>query len=312
MPDWLSGQAAPLPSRSAGNVGRRSHLRERFLERTLHHAVSFVEDVVFNEVLSSRKGLLQAIEPRLKAVTIFAFIAALSFQKSVAGLVPFLLLCLVLVPASGIPVPFFVRKLVPVAAMTAIIALPAALNLFVDGNPILVLWGFGEEISLGPLALPRELTITEQGSLSAATLILRVVASVSYVFLLTMTTPPNGLMRGMSYFFPGFLKSVFSISYRYIFFLVRKIEQSVMGLRSRTLSGISASGGRRWAASRIGFLFSISMDLSKELGAAMESRGYGEEKYEAGAGKSAITERDVVWLVFTVLFCGAMIWKSFT
>jgi energy-coupling factor transporter transmembrane protein EcfT len=96
-----------------------------------------------------------------------------------------------------------------------------------------------------------------------------VTASVSLVFLLTLTTPPNRFIKAVSFFIPGAFKSIISISYRYIFFLTRKIEEFIMGFRARNISSLvtrhSSLIGQRWTASRIGLLFSMSIRLSAEL-----------------------------------------------
>lgn len=240
-------------------------------------------------------------------------IVALGFQSSSPGIAAFLLIGGTLVFASRIPPLFFMKRLLPAVILTALIAMPATLNLIVHGEPLLVLHRFTNPITFGPVLIPEEIAITKQGVKSATALLFRAVASVSFVYLMTMTTSPNRLIKGLSSFFPGFLRSVVSISYRYIFFLVRRVEQSIMGLKSRRISTLTSARGRHWTASRIGLLFLICMELSSELGTAMESRGYKGE--EVRSRKSEIGMRyswkDVSWFFFTIVFCGAMIWTSF-
>ncbi|HXX54351.1 MAG TPA: CbiQ family ECF transporter T component, partial [Thermodesulfovibrionales bacterium] len=269
LPQWLRAtQEGEAVSTGEGKdkSGDRHHLlakhrSERFLDKTMRHAVSFMRDVMFQEGISLNNGLLQSIEPRLKLISLLILIITLSFQREPGGIAIFLLLSVILVVMSRIPPYFFFKKLLPAIALTGFIAIPAVLNLVVDGKPLLTLHRFGGAVSIGPVNLPAEVAITEQGIRSAVTLLLRVVTSVSMVFLLTMTSAPNRLMKGLSAFFPGFLKSVVSISYRYIFFLLKKVEQFIMGFRSRNISSIESPKGRHWIASRVALLFSISMDL---------------------------------------------------
>jgi len=111
---------------------------------------------------------------------------------------------------------------------------------------------------------------------------------------------------------PGSLKSIVSISYRYIFFLIQKIEQFIMGLKSRRVSTINIAANQRWVASRIGLLFSLSLRLSNDLERAMESRGYNyKSKVQSSRFKvSELSSIDVVWFSFSVIFIGVMLWKS--
>jgi cobalt/nickel transport system permease protein len=317
IPAWLKTgpagghSAAGLPAAERDGFFRK----RRFLDNTLGHIVSFLEDTMFNEHTSARKGLLQTIEARIKIISLLLFIFVLSLQKSIGAIAIFLILVVVLGGLSKVPPASFLKRLLPAAVMTLFISMPAVLNLVVDGRPLLVLFRFESPLGIGPLTIPGEISVTAQGLKSAVSLFLRVVASVSLVFLLTMTTQPNIFIKSLSSLIPGSLRPVVSISYRYVFFLLRRVEQFIMGLKSRQISAVKASKGRRWAASRIGMLFSISMELSNELAMAMESRGYTGE----GSGVqlstfrvSDLSGKDIGWIVFSILFSGVMVWKSFT
>lgn len=266
---------------------------------------------MFNEKTSARKGFLQAIEPRVKIVTVLFFIVALSFQKSIMGIAAFSIAALLMLFLSGIPLEYFLRKILPAVTITLCIAAPAMLNVVVEGTPLFMLLSLGHPVSIGPVSIPKEISITEPGLRSATTLLMRVATSVTFVLLISMTTKPSRLMKAFSSLVPGSLSPIVSISYRYIFFLIRKTGQFIMGLKSRRISRIKAVDGRRWVSSRVGLLFSISLDLSRELEMAMKSRGYTEGKLEILSTKFEITGKDVAWVLFTIFFCGGAIWKSF-
>jgi cobalt/nickel transport system permease protein len=317
MPGWLRTGASDESRVNSLHVtghALRKNRKDRFLDKTLSHVLSFVEDTMFNERTSRKNGLLQKIGPRLKIVSLLSFVVVLSLQKSLEGIVPFLVVSFFLVVASKVPPLTFAKKLLPPVAFTLFISIPVVLNLVVEGEPLLVLLRTGEALRIGPFQIPEEIAITSQGVKTAITLCARVLASVSFVFLMTMTTPPNTLMKSLSAFFPGSLKPVVSISYRYIFFLLRRVEHFVMGLTSRKITALNPSKGRHWVASRIGVLFSMSMELSKELTMAMESRGYKGAEVRGrkpGAGVRGVSGNDISWALFAILFCGVMIWKSF-
>lgn len=305
-------QGSSLPS-ARSMVFKKS--RERFLDKTLRHLISFVEDTMFNENISTRNGFLQMIEPKVKVITLLSFVVVLSLQKSMEGIAIFSLLAILLVFASKIPFTTFIKRLLPAAALTLLIAIPVVLNLIVEGDPLFVLLRLERAVNVGPLVIAKEIAVTRQGLLSAITLVLRVITSVSVVFLLTMTTPPNTFVKTLSSLVPGTLQPLVSISYRYIFFLVRKVEHFIMGLRSRQIASVTSSTGRHWVASRIGLLFSMSMEFSNELAMAMESRGYRGERFNVRGstlGVRKLSLPDKAWLIFSILFAGAMIWKSST
>lgn len=318
IPAWLKtgpggGHDSAAAQPAAGRMG--FFRNRRFLDNTLRHIVSFLEDTMFNEHTSARKGFLQIIEARIKIITILLFVFVLSLQKSIGGIAIFLLLAILLGSVSKVPLRSFLKRLLPAAVITFFISVPVLLNLIVDGRPLFVLFRFEGPLRIGPMVIPGELCITAQGLKSAVTLFLRVLASVSLVFLLTMTTQPNTFIKSLSSLIPGSLRWVVSISYRYIFFLLRRVEQFVMGLKSRQIAAVNTIKGRHWAASRIGMLFSMSMEFSNELAIAMESRGYTGES--SGVQRSTfrvgdLSAKDIGWLFFSVLFAGVMIWKSFT
>jgi cobalt/nickel transport system permease protein len=308
-PAWLStkdekGTGSPRLqcSRGSGN--------ERFIDKTLRHVLSFIEDSMFSEGISKKRGLLQGIEPRLKIVSLLCFVVVLSLQKSIDGIVIFLLLSFALVVSSRISLPFFLKKLLPAAIITACVSLPVVLNLVVEGKSLIVLFRFERPINIGPLIIPDAIEITEQGLKSALTLLFRVLASVSFVFLMIMTTRPNTFMKSVASMIPGPLSSVASMGYRYIYLLVRKTEQFIMGLRSRQIVPATSARGQRWAASRIGLLFSISMDIGNELAMSMESRGYRGDRFRIQELKFKMDHWDTLWLIFALVFCGVMTWKS--
>lgn len=253
------------------------------------------------------------IEPRLKTITLLFLIIVLSFQKSAGGILLFLLLSVFMARASKITISLFLIKLLPAAVLTAFISAPAALNLIVDGEPLFVFYQFKEQFSLGPFIVPKEIAVTKQGLNSAATLCLRVITSVSLVFLMTMTTRPNTFIKSLTVLAPKAFRPIISISYRYTFLLLKKIELFIMGFKSRNIAATNSARGRKWIASRIGLLFSISIEVSRELGMAMESRGYretGVRGQTSGIRAKDFSKIDIAWFISVMLFAGIMLWKS--
>lgn len=315
IPDWLR--------KNEQNRFQGSRTSEGFLDKTLRHTLSIIEDTVFNEKASKIHGLLQSINPVLKTLTFLTFVVLIALMKSPIEIVPFLILGNFLVILSRLSLLSIFKRILPLTLLTFLIALPASMNIFVNGKEILVLYTF--KSSQGIFGIPR-IAITEEGLISMLTLIMRVSCSVLFVILLTMTTRPDRFIKSLMLVTPGTFHSIMVITYRYIFFLLKRVEEFVMGLESRRINSIRTSGGRKWVASRIGLLFSISMQLSRELSLAMQSRGYQDKikrrhmllsprLYLQNLALSLSREHssfkliNMVWFIFSMVFDGLIIWK---
>ena len=163
IPDWLTKQVSSVGYQVSGKKPK-----ERFLDKTLQHVVSFVEDTMFNERTSSTKGFLQGTEPRIKIISIFLFIVLLSFQKTIPGIVVFLVFataCAIVWCAD-----YSSEEADASNGFTILIALPAALNLIVDGEPLLILHEFEKPHTFYQITIPAQISITKQGALSVLTL----------------------------------------------------------------------------------------------------------------------------------------------
>lgn len=267
IPEWLRESHPP----AAGTLRRGSG--ERFLDRTVSHAAAFARDVLYNERISAKDGLLQRISPGLKIPAFMLLIVALSLQRSAWAALFFPALAIALAAASAVPLRLLLARLIPVAGLAALVAIPALFNVFVDGEPLLVLARLGSDHAFGPFRLPADVAMTRQGLSSACMLIARVAGSACLVFLMTMTTRPAALIAAVTRPMPAAFAAMISICYRYVFFLVRRIEETGLGMKSRTIGRVGAAGGRRWVASRIGLMFRISMRLAADLEMAMAARG---------------------------------------
>ncbi|MFN3395722.1 MAG: energy-coupling factor transporter transmembrane component T family protein [Thermodesulfovibrionales bacterium] len=318
IPDWLR------KTEQKNFQGLRT--TEGFLDKTLRHILSIIEDTIFNEKASKMHGLLQSINPLLKILTFLIFLMLIALMKSPIEIAPFLILGIFLVILSRLSLLSVLKRVLPLILLTFLIALPASLNIVVKGKEIFILYTF--KSSPGIFGFQR-IAITEEGLISMLTLIMRVSCSVLFVILLTTTTRPDRFVKSLTVFVPGVFRSIIGITYRYIFFLVRKVEEFVMGLESRRLNSVRSSGGRKWVASRIGLLFSISMQLSKELSLAMQSRGYHEKEDRKSDDReqklndiwhrssdslfnirhSSFQLINIAWFIFSMVFDGLIIWK---
>ncbi len=283
--------------------------REAFLDNTLRRVIIIIEDTIFNERTARKRGLLQSINPVLKIASFLTFIILIAIQRSPSSVMPYSTLAIILILLSRLSPWFIIKKISPIIFFTSLIALPASLNIIVEGRDALVLYVSKARPSLFGINLPQKISITKEGIISMFGLIMRVTTSVLFVFLLTMTTRSDRLLKSLMFIVPKLYRSIIGITYRYTFFLVRKVEDSIRGLESRRIRPIGSSKGRRWVASRIGLLFSISIELSRELSIAMESRGFSEDSKQDTKAVLNFTSIDAFWLFFFLFFNGLVIWK---
>ena len=262
-PDWLLRKEVGLCP--CGCVGRRS--RRGFVEKTLTGGADVVRQALFSEDISSRRGLLQSIEPRVKLLTMLALLIAAAFVRHVPVLLALYGATLVLAVCSSLRLSFFVRRVwLFVPLFTGLVVAPAALNLVTPG-PIVVPLGtwFGHPVGL-----------TRPGLEAAAVIVSRVALSISLVVLLTLTTPWNRLLAALrAVLVPRVFVQVLGMTYRYLFHLVTGVGEMYTARTARTVRrerGVVP--GRAFVAATAGALFGKAHALSEEVHLAMVARGY--------------------------------------
>jgi cobalt ECF transporter T component CbiQ len=260
-PDWLLRSEPGLCP--CGCIGRRR--KGNFVEKTLRGTTGVVRQALFADDVAGERGLLQALDVRVKVVTIGGLLVATALLRTVPMLIVMYAATLVLAAASRLSVWFFVKRVwlfVPV--FTAIVVLPATLNVVTPGTVVVPLgtW-FGH--SLG---------ITSEGLHGAAIIVIRVATSISLAVLLTLTTPWNRLLGGLrALFVPKMFVLVLGMAYRYLFQLLGAVEDMYTARRARTVAD-SGGAGRRFVTATAGALFGKTHALSEEVYLAMVSRGY--------------------------------------
>jgi cobalt ECF transporter T component CbiQ len=219
-----------------------------------------LEQSVFAENIARQRGLLQTLDPRLKAIALVALAFVVSLSHSPAAIAALYLFGLVLAAYSAIPLGFFIKRVwVAVVLFTGIVAFPA---LFITPGPLLA-------------ALPFGLAVTRTGALSALFLVSRAGTSVSFAVLFVLSTPWNDVLRALGVLrVPDVIVLVLGMTYRYIHLLLHAASDMVLSRKSRVLKRLSGAEERRLMAATSGALLGKSLQLSGEVYLAMESRGY--------------------------------------
>lgn len=260
-----------------------------FIERSLAGAISFLKESIFADEYAAKKGFLQSLDPRIKAITFILFIIAILLTKYIAFIAFLYALCLILAYRSDIPMGFFLKRtwiFIPIFSL--FIALPAIFSIFTPGEAVFTINAIGAK-----------LIITRQGLLGASLFAARVITSVSFAVLLSITTKHFMLLKVLRIFgVPQVFVMTFGMCYRYIYLFLEVIENTYLAVKSRVGARIHYKKGQRIAAWNMSGLWQRSYYLNEALYGAMLSRGYTGEPRTADCFKTK--PRDWAWLLLAM------------
>ena len=258
-----------------------------FIERSIVGALAFLQDSVFTQEYALRKGFLQSLDPRVKIISFILIILQVIFAGSIPVLLFFYLLCLFLALISKINLGFFLQRTwIFIPLFSLFIALPA---IFGPGQ-VWLTWQF----------LGIKLVVTHQGVASAVVFIIRVIACLSLVILLNLTTGHFVLLKALRIFkIPQIFIMTLGMCYRYLYLFVGIIQNTYLAIKSRVGSGVEYQRGQKIVAGNIASLWERSVSLNEEVYKAMLSRGYAGQALAWDDSK--IRARDYGWLLAVAL-----------
>ncbi|MEW6408904.1 MAG: cobalt ECF transporter T component CbiQ [Nitrospirota bacterium] len=284
IPEWLL--------KDDGHIVRTNKkVRITFVEKTMSSITHLIEDAVLNDRYACIDRFLQRLDPRAKVLSTVCFILLVTFTRRIEVLLGISLLSMLVSSICGIKPSVFIRRawILPLL-FTGVIIIPSIFNIITPGDTLVTLFE-GDGIVIA---------VTEQGLWGAITLVLRVMASVSLVTILTMTTRWSDLLASLKALrMPRIFILILEMSYRYIFHLLRIVEEIHIAKKSRTLSSVGMIKEWMWSSSGIGMLFLRSYRLSVDVHNAMLSRGFTGEVQTLN--KFKIRRRDIVWCVLSVI-----------
>jgi len=272
-----------------------SHVK--FLDKTLLAAAQVAEQSLLSEVFARRAGLLQILDVRVKLISFLCLIVLVSVFRTPQTIWMTYGFCLVLAFSSDVPLWFFIKRVwLFVPLFSAAIVLPAILNIITPGEPLLILGKLSRSYAWGPYSIPAELTITRQGLMGAVMLVSRVSTSISLAVLLTLTTKWAEIFSGLrALFVPRIFVVTLSMTERYLFVLLRLIQDMYRGRMSRTVRPFAPAVERNWTASRIGVTFKKTIEMGDDVYKAMLSRGFHGEFRTVN--RFHITFVDYAWML---------------
>jgi cobalt/nickel transport system permease protein len=254
-----------------------------------------ITDVLENDELASRPGLLQRLDARIKLVTIILMAVTASLVHSIWMLLVLVVVGLALATASRVSMASFARKVWLSAGLLALlIALPSTTAWITPGTVV---------VSIGPVSF------TEPGLLGAATLVLRVVAAAGFSLLVVWTMRWTELLHALTALrLPGVIVATLAMAHKQILTLLRTVEQIHLARESRLVSVGTTRENRAWVTERMAFVVRKSLKTADDVYDAMLARGY------SGPVRTLVrlraTRRDWTWLTVCVVACAAVVFAD--
>ena len=273
--------------------------KNNFIEHSLVGTLSFLKEAIFADEIASKKGLLQSLDPRGKVVTFLFFIIQILFTKDLPVLFYFYALCLLLTYFSRIGLGFFLKRTwVFIPLFSLFIALPALFSIFTPGEALIT------------LKIARvSFIITRPGVFGAALFVMRVITSVSFVVLLSLTTRHFELLKVLRVFkVPLVFVMVLGMCYRYIYLFIEIIENTYLAIKSRVGTKVHYKRGQHIVAWNMVTLWKRSYQLNEEVYQAMLSRGYRGEPLLWNDLK--VKAKDWFWLLSVIALFGVVFYYN--
>lgn len=274
LPEWLS-ETAPQGRFQSRPVSR--HQVSAFLEKALKRLEGFLVESLTAESTAKKRGLWQALDPRVKVVTAVAFISLLTFERHLFTLLSSYTLTLAFAIASRVTLlPFLGRTWGFALFFAGLMVLPLTVNWVTPGKPVLVL--LQSDTDLGFYQLSKPLTLTSEGFERAATIVLRTATATSLALLLTLTTPWTSLLKALrALYVPRLVVLILETTLRYIFLLVKVAVETLETRKLRLVGPLNRQEKRAFFAAILGTIISKSYNLSESVYEAMRARGYSGE-----------------------------------
>ena len=278
-----------------GAVLARRHAGRSFARRTADSIAHHVSEVLENEEVAARPGLLQSLDPRVKLLTLLVFAVTASLVHALWLLIVLVGVTLVLAAISRVSVGSFARKVWGSAGLLALlIALPSSLAFFTPGRVVL---------AVGPFSF------TAPGIMGAATLVARVAAAAGFALLIVWTMRWSGLLHALTALrVPDVVVATLAMTQRHILTLLRTVEQIHLARESRTLTTGTTKGNRAWVTERMAFVVRKSMKTADDVYDAMLSRGFSGAM--PALAHLRLRARDWAWSAAALAVCAAALYAD--
>ena len=246
-------------------------------------------------------SVIHRLDPRVKLMGTLIFIISLFLDRSIWIYLGVTIFLAAVIKLSRVPLKFIVKGL---RAVVILIVFSAIFNLFLtQGEPLITIW---------------KLTITKEGAILAAFMVVRLLYLIMGSSLMTLTTTPNNLTDGLEKGL-GFLKYIkvpvheiammMSIALRFIPILVEETDKIMKAQMAR---GADFENGNiiKRAKAMVPILvplFVSAFRRANELAMAMEARCYHGSEGRTKMKPLKYAKRDKIAYLCMFAYLGVLI-----
>ena len=236
--------------------------------QSLKDLMEGAESLVYLEDLSSKKGLLQSINPLAKLVAILVMIVTSLFIFNITYLAILCTIPIILTILSKIPLRQFFSRTTLIPAFAAVISIPI---LFLT---------IGHTIASTNIGIAT-LTITSEGILRFSVFTLRVWFCVASLTLMILSTGFDKMLQLLSNIkVPSIIVQLFGLTYRYFFVSIHEVQSVLIAKEARTYVHKRTINiqALKDLGSIVATLFIRTYERSERVYLAMKARGFEIEK----------------------------------
>lgn len=232
--------------------------------QSLRDLMESAESLVYIEDLSSRKGMLQSINPVVKLIAIVAMIVASLFIFNLTYLAIICIIPIVLAFSSKIPITHFFSRTALIPVFAAVISLPI---LFLTSGQVIVSANIGLTT----------LTITSEGIVRFLIFTIRVWFCVASLTLMILSTGFDKMLQLLSTIkVPNVIVQLFGLTYRYFFVSIHEVQSVLIAKEARTYVHKKTINMQalRDLGTILATLFIRTYERSERVYLAMKARGF--------------------------------------
>jgi cobalt/nickel transport system permease protein len=247
-----------------------------FIEKTIKAMASFVLTSISLWYTSNRKGFLQKVDERVKLVFLLTLIVLINLTHNYSTLIVLFFLFLGLYIVSGLNITNVYKKVFLLGFLFGFLLFaPASLNLFTKGESVFTIVHFHKNYRWWIYTIPKEISVTREGIAYVIRLTLKLIDSLSLVFLIIYTTTFEKIVKSLSFFkVPGIFLLTLTLSYKYIFILSQSITDTYIAIKMRWFGGATVAEAENIVANRIGYLYKKSWERYETAFQSMTARGF--------------------------------------
>lgn len=265
-----------LEKENQGETGQSFKNKLSFIDKTLKKAADFVTITVLQGHISSGKGFFQKLDGRVKVCFLFMFVVLTSITGKIElhCTIAFFLFLLFIISKVNL-VSTYRKILIFGFFFGFLVFAPSALNIFNKGNLVFTLFSFEKTGQIWIYKIPKEIYITDTGIANLTKLTLKVINSLTVVFLVIYTTSFERIVKSLSFYrIPDIFLLTLTLSYKFIFILSQTITETYLSLKMRLWGNIRLKQSEEIVTGRIGYLFRKSHERYEMVFQSMTARGY--------------------------------------